>query len=258
MIRYLKGPAFLLLSLLGAACGDAQPSTPPGTARFAEATTDERESAVSIGVGMGAATAFSTVALTEIDARFQECPVRTVDGAAIVYDAGEGCTTQDGTRYAGRLTAVNTPVLTPDGFDYDPTKPSELVFDAFERGTVDAPFAIDGTVRLTGVSVGGKQRVETHLSMDLGSEIDIELIMDCDGAPEARRCEIATGSAAAIAGLGTFVARGELTKSPEGFDGWLELEGADRMRVEFQAGQACSPITIDGLEGGELCSQHPM
>ena len=253
MLRSFKVPAFLLLSLFAAACGDSG-TTPPGTARFAGATADERANALFIADGMSTVTARSMVDLTDDDAHFWKCPSRAVDGDTAIYDAGEGCSTHDGDAYKGRVTAVNALVGMPNGPFHDPTKPGEIVFEAFERGPIDAPVAVDGTIRQTGLGADGRQRVETHLSMNMGSEAEIDLTIDCDGPPEVRHCTVAADSAAEIAGVGSFAIRGDLTFRYPGLDGWLEMEGVDLMRVEFKADEPCGLVTIDGMPDGELCT----
>jgi hypothetical protein len=245
--RFLS--SFLILFTIACAENDPpQPPEPPGTARFAQATDEQRTLAIMGATGEGSALAFATLFMTELDALQEDCPVRAVDGSVVTYDAGDGCVTSAGATYVGRLIATNAPTFFGQP-EYDPARPTTVLFDSFSQSDADGKLVFDGTISQSAPDAAGRIRTETELTFDLGFALTLDLAMDClDTA-----CTIAEGSNGAVDGVGTFAIRGELAAKPLGLDGWVELEGEDLMRVEFVEGEACSPVTVDDATVAEVC-----
>ena len=260
----------LLAALALAACGGTEPPSnnppdstpdggeqqpppkkPKGSAQFADWTADERKAALSMASGEGAALAFTHLFLADVDAEFGTCPVRTISEAGLIeYSAGEGCVTNAQVAYAGSITGENLHRLDETG--YDSTKPTRATFNGFSRDDGQQALWMDGSIVQSAV-VEGAYALELGLTLGTAPSVTIEESIECTTAADHTTCTVAEGARSQLSNRGTFVVRGTLETWPDGYSGWLELEGKDVLRVEFSRGVLCSPVTIDGKPAGEIC-----
>jgi hypothetical protein len=245
-----------LFAITLAACGDGSPpGGAPGTARFAAASHDTRVAALSLASGEQAVQVVAVVFVVGLDALFHGCPAWSEQGGGILYDAGAGCTTPDGTAYEGQIHAVNLPSAWDDEGD-EPAGPMSIELTAFRRQADGDLFAAAGTITQSVPDAAGAYRFEARLRLGVVDGAGLELVMDCAPADDATTCSLVDGSGGELAGLGTFAIRGALaTGDEEAPVGWIELEGADVLRLELVGGAECHPMTVDGAPAGELCRE---
>lgn len=237
----------LLAFTLAAACGGGGDEAPRGTARFAGATEANRDLAIQTAMGLPAVMAFLSYMGAEFDSLDQiGCPVRT-EADGVVTLTADNCTGPDGGVYDGRIVARNAPSWA-DVFgepSYDAAKPMEIELQQWSKDGV----VIDG--RLWQSSPEPQGAYSSELELTITGTGTMEIAMESSCAQESCTNE----GFATLEGIGSFGIHAELVSAGDNeIGGWVELLGADTLRVDFDAtADDCAPYTIDGDDAGAYC-----
>jgi hypothetical protein len=238
-----------------AACGDDPadgPDAPPaGTARFAEMTADEQHDSIEMALGGAAAMPVFAVFGASIDsADAAGCPALTEDGLTSTFEGG-GCTTSNGNTYDGRLVAHNVPGFS--GENADPTQPMRIELDAWDASGL----IYDGLLEQSTPQPASGEVYTTSLDYTLsagafGARFQLDTECTQRDGDAGNPCTLA--GTFEVDGLGSFAIVGEVALGAATASGWLELRGADTLRVDLDAMEdGCAPYTIDGVAAGEIC-----
>jgi hypothetical protein len=259
--RILKPALFTLAASIAAACGGSDGDAPKGAASFAQASTAQREAAIRAGLGVGPAQGFLALFMAELDhAQNPACPSRTQVGDTIVYEAS-GCTgAVFGATYRGRAEATNSPFtggIFSEDSGADPTKPMELRFVDFHADRAEQKLALDGTLWQSSPEPEAGYTAKSHLVVDDGVAVRIDVDMSCAPAGAALRCTNDADARGEITALGDFAIAFDVAHQGEDDSeatGWLELRGEDVLRLSMSKdADGCLPYTIDGAAAGHMC-----
>lgn len=228
------------LLLLAAACGDSGPAD----ANFSQASELERQRAILAGSGVDAAMAMLIGSFATAADPTSQCP--RVAQSGDTFTATYNCTNDDGDRIDGRVIATNLPSLLGGG--NDPTRDAVVEFEGYRIHSQDAGtgFAFDGVVTLK-----PDQRMIVALTAELNG---MRAATDATFRPSGELTAAEDGSAVEVDGVGRATVHGAWNMSSDTPAGYLELHGAENLRVDFDAmSNGCVPVTIDGAAAGELC-----
>jgi hypothetical protein len=191
--------------------------------------------------------------------------------------------------YMVRMSSGTTPACVPTGTPGDVTfercalegsgraQNSSLTWpregalaDAARPETLTATNLLLGPKRYDGSVV----RSSPAGAVELGTEVDVEVTMrfehpwaNSDSALQVTELPdgpgvhylIADTSRISVDGVGRAAVSGDVRLTPGisstfAFDGWLELRGAETLRVTFRpADEECTPLSIDGVAVDPLC-----
>lgn len=248
---------------MAAVACDGAPAGPVDTARFSQATAEQLETVLSTPtLPTSAGVAVALHALVESGSSNGQCPQIQDDHNVQLMITGNGCTLPNGGRYDGTARIV---ALEPG---------SELVsmtFEDFRRsGPGDVSFRLDGSVELTETEAGAlRQDVDLELEariskvMDEPKEMDIAMSTSalCQKRDQKTlECVYQPGSWVDIAGLGRYQIEGgyirDLSAAVDGISGIsgsLAFHGAERLHLEYAAGEECVQYTIGDAAPQMLC-----
>lgn len=243
--RPTRAHLFLLTGTLVACGGDASER---GDAQFAAMTVAQLDAAIA-NAASGIATPYLLMLAADLDHQADsECPRRDEAGGVATFTADD-CTTPEGMRLDGRLVATNAPTFDDlaDEPTVDTSRPMELELEGWRADGVtydgilfqSSPMPAEGAPYTTSVAYSA-----TGGTMPGSFEHEA----DCANGPGAA-CVVggSVDQAASYAIAGDMLLASEPT-------GWLELRGADTLRLEFDAAvDGCAPYTIDESPSGSFC-----
>lgn len=227
------------------------PDAPVGTARFADLTPERRVELVRLAARDAADAPYMTYVNAEYASAASACPARTDAGDQQSY-VGGGCTAGNGDVFDGRLVVRNILPYT-DEPDVDPDAPMEIELEAFRAGAI----TLDGhAVQSSPLPASGARYTYEAMYTRAGGTLAgaYALAATCTRADFAQGHPCTLDHAIDLDVDGSFEVAGEVAWGYAGGAGWLELRGADTLRVDLDAMvDRCAPMTIDGAAAGELC-----
>jgi hypothetical protein len=229
----------LCASLLLAACADDVEPLPE--ARFAQLSVDQRRTAISAALGFP--VLYAELVANAVAAESTgpgSCPSRIVEGDTTIFNADVGCTDPtSGQRYTGRLHVTGS-------FD----GAYELVFEHFSAGE---SLSFDGTISRGAPEADGRSRLLETVLFQLDEPVRVSMLSFCDADGV---CATDDSARAALPGVGQYDVAFQRKLEDGDFSGWVELRGADVLRIDMtrdRDSSGCYPYSIDGVAAGSWC-----